>query len=338
MIISVAEKELLLFLSDGEQHEDKPVNLSDANFVFAARTLSEKKLVKAAFVEGGDVESIQITKIGMALIDNMQVPNKPVKESNNKSSIISNDELDLLYDKVLQKIGFFRELGYSDTVWDAALPYLERLVTHSKPSLYISRIKNELSIMTEKISMPNYTVKSSSVIAIQLYVILYYLYKDVDSYRDYILPDLNNILGYFNSTRCSFNDILRSLEKLPQYGTSHIEHSNINDDIKIQELESKIIELRQENIKLSEENANLRAEIVTLKSLNVEDPENEQIIIETGQGKTIKKHKTSARKVVHTIIESGKQHVMQHQEWESLLSKITGLNATSFHNFWSTNC
>lgn len=337
MVISEVEKELLVFLSDREQHDDKPDSLSNANFVFAARTLSEKGLVRAAFVEGGDVECIQITKIGMAIIENIQNQNLEGNKAANKTSIVSNDELNMLFDQCLIKIPFFRGLGFSDKIWDDCLPYLDRLVSHNSPALYISTIKNELRVLSgeKKPSSWDYAVKLSSIIALQLYVILYYRFRDCDIYKNNVLLSLKEVLGFFDSHRCKFSaEVLPWLQKLPIYSEGLTEqHKATPDNNKVQILEAKIKELTADKNALSEENTNLRAEITTLKSQNIEDPIDEQVIIETGQSNQIKQHKISARQIAQLIKDANKLSVMQQQEWEDLLSKITGLSSTTFHKY-----
>lgn len=102
---------------------------------------------------------------------------------------------------------------------------------------------------------------------------------------------------------------------------------------RIKEANDTITALRKEIAKLTEENVQLREELKR-KELQ-DDPEDEIVIIETGQGKDIKRHKMTAKKAVLIVADSGKSSIMSKEEWKPLLSKLTGLSETSFNRYMS---
>lgn len=72
MSININEFRVLRTLSDGEQHDKAPKGLTDAQFCIAVQLLKQKKLIYAAFEEGGKVISSQINMAGRAVLDDLK--------------------------------------------------------------------------------------------------------------------------------------------------------------------------------------------------------------------------------------------------------------------------
>ena len=72
MYISINEFRVLRTLSDGEQHDKAPKGLTDAQFCIAVQLLEQKKLIYAAFEEGGKVISSKINMAGCAVLDDLK--------------------------------------------------------------------------------------------------------------------------------------------------------------------------------------------------------------------------------------------------------------------------
>ena len=72
MSISINEFRVLRTLSDGEQHDKAPKGLTDAQFCIAVQLLKQKKLIYAAFEEGGKIVSSQIKMAGRAVLDDLK--------------------------------------------------------------------------------------------------------------------------------------------------------------------------------------------------------------------------------------------------------------------------
>ena len=78
MYISFNEFRVLRTLADGEQHDKAPKGLTDAQFCIAVQLLKQKKLIYAAFEEGGKVVSSQIKMAGRAVLDNLKELEKKI--------------------------------------------------------------------------------------------------------------------------------------------------------------------------------------------------------------------------------------------------------------------
>ena len=72
MSITINEFRVLRTLSDGEQHDKAPKGLTDAQFCIAVQLLEQKKLIYAAFEEGGKVVSSKINMAGCAVLDDLK--------------------------------------------------------------------------------------------------------------------------------------------------------------------------------------------------------------------------------------------------------------------------
>ena len=72
MIITINEFRVLRTLADGEQHDKAPKGLTDAQFCIAVQLLEQKKLIYAAFEEGGKVISSKINMAGCAVLDDLK--------------------------------------------------------------------------------------------------------------------------------------------------------------------------------------------------------------------------------------------------------------------------
>ena len=72
MSITINEFRVLRTLADGEQHDKAPKGLTDAQFCIAVQLLEQKKLINAAFEEGGKVISSKINMAGCAVLDDLK--------------------------------------------------------------------------------------------------------------------------------------------------------------------------------------------------------------------------------------------------------------------------
>lgn len=71
MNLSLNEFRVLRTLADGEQPDKAPKGLTDAQFCIAVQLLEQKKLIYAAFEEGGKVISSQINMTGRAVLNDL---------------------------------------------------------------------------------------------------------------------------------------------------------------------------------------------------------------------------------------------------------------------------
>ena len=61
----------LQHLADGKDHGKSPDSLTDAQYYSALKSLKDKDMVYAAFVEGGEVYAAQIKTNGKAILDDL---------------------------------------------------------------------------------------------------------------------------------------------------------------------------------------------------------------------------------------------------------------------------
>ena len=78
MSITINEFRVLRTLADGEQHDKAPKGLTDAQFCIAVQLLEQKKLIYAAFEEGGKVISSKINMAGCAVLDDLKEQEKVI--------------------------------------------------------------------------------------------------------------------------------------------------------------------------------------------------------------------------------------------------------------------
>lgn len=256
-----------------------------------------------------------------------------------KTFVLSDTHLDMLFDCVLIKRFYFNKIRYSIDIWDRCIPYLEELVNADEPDIYISTIKNKLRSLDQVVVYNSRInkIRVADIITIQLYVILYYRYRDDETYK-YVLKSLEEILGLFAHRDFSdFNKTREYLAALPQYKgpNNTTKPTNEVDAQRIMELEKTILDLRSEVKTLTEENIELRKQIESYKDLQTTDLE-ERVIVDRGQGNKIKHHMMTAKESCKIVQEDMESFLnLPKNQWESIISKLTGLSESSIHRYMS---
>lgn len=77
-IFTKQEIKVLKHLADGQQHDEAPAELSDAQFYSALKSLKEKDMVYASFLTGGEVCSSQIKPEGRAALEQFKKKEKKI--------------------------------------------------------------------------------------------------------------------------------------------------------------------------------------------------------------------------------------------------------------------
>ena len=77
-IFTKQEIKVLKHLADGQQHNEAPAGLSDAQFYSALKSLKEKDMVYASFLTGGEVCSSQIKPEGRAALEQFKKKEKKI--------------------------------------------------------------------------------------------------------------------------------------------------------------------------------------------------------------------------------------------------------------------
>lgn len=83
-------------LADGKQADEIPEGLSEAQYFTAARSLQEKDMVYAAFVEGGKLEALKLTMKGQAEIDDKKEEAKRIYRHLAQKAGLTTDQLALM--------------------------------------------------------------------------------------------------------------------------------------------------------------------------------------------------------------------------------------------------
>lgn len=86
----------LKHLADGQQHNDAPAALSEAQFYMALKSLKSRDMVYAAFCEGEEVEASQIKKSGQAALDDMRSAEKRILRRLVTDEELTQDQFELL--------------------------------------------------------------------------------------------------------------------------------------------------------------------------------------------------------------------------------------------------
>lgn len=111
----------LKHLADGQQHNDAPSTLSEAQFYVALKSLQTKGLVLAAFCEGEEVEASQIKKSGQAVLDDMKSVERRILRHLVTAEGLTQDQFDLL--QYMKKTGEFENIfdiswyNFKNQVW-----------------------------------------------------------------------------------------------------------------------------------------------------------------------------------------------------------------------------
>lgn len=113
-----------------------------------------------------------------------------------------------------------------------------------------------------------------------------------------------------------------------------IMQSNASEEAKdkMDEENDTIINLRKQRAELELENTELKDKVKKLEEAR-RAPIEEQTYIQYGQGKNIKTYHISARQCADIVKEYKLLEHIQAKTIEEILSKITGMDATSFHKF-----
>lgn len=115
--------------------------------------------------------------------------------------IINELEFNVIYDKVLRHIRYMDDMDCVRVLWDEALPYVQALLAHPRPQFYISTIVNTLSRMDEKCrTMGMGSIRKREILALYMYIVLYYLMRDDKLFTKDFEPRLKSMLSMYRSS------------------------------------------------------------------------------------------------------------------------------------------
>lgn len=243
----------------------------------------------------------------------------------------SEEELNMIFNSVLKQTPYVK-FQYTNPIekMKVAMELVAKLVSHEKPIVYIHTIINEIRLHSG-LFYKNPNIYSSEVIALKVYSLLYYRYKDDAVYKDSILPHLQKLLGYFDSTSYPLSKTLEIIDALPSYNDVHSDKTKFLTEEEV----SIIDKLTAENNRLEKKVKELEQRIEDMTFRDDDDDESDRAVIERNvKGKTVI-HKTTAKECVKTLIDENVKAKLKLTEWEAVLSKITGISETSFQRFLS---
>lgn len=244
----------------------------------------------------------------------------------------SEEELNMIFNSVLKQTPYVK-FQYTSPIekMKVAMELVAKLVSHEKPIVYIHTIINEIRLHNG-LFYKNPNIYSSEVIALKVYSLLYYRYKDDAVYKDSILPHLQKLLGYFDSTSYPLSKTLEKIDALPSYNDVHSDKTKFLTEEEV----SIIDKLTAENNRLEKKVKELEQRIEDMTFRDDDDDESEKAIIEreNPRGGT-KIHKTSAKECVKILNEENVKGKLTLDQWMTILSKLTGIRKESFRNYIS---
>lgn len=86
----------LRHLADGQQHNEAPSTLSEAQYYVALKSLKSRDMVFAAFCEGEEVEAAQIKKSGQAVLEDLKSAEKRILRQILADKGLNQNQYDLL--------------------------------------------------------------------------------------------------------------------------------------------------------------------------------------------------------------------------------------------------
>lgn len=137
----------LKHLADGQQHNEAPSTLSEAQYYMALKSLKSRDMVYAAFCEGEEVETAQIKKSGQAVLEDLKSAEKRILRHIVAEEDLTQDQYELLqYAKKTGKCDNIFGIpweDYKEQIWKEL--YTKKMIqrdddSYGKPSLVLTRL------------------------------------------------------------------------------------------------------------------------------------------------------------------------------------------------------
>lgn len=276
--------------------QDCPKNLTVEEFQTAMNSLSDRGLVDGGS-DGKNLLYGDLTHKGKKLL----------KLFEQGITGISSQELTMLDEEILRKFSFHNELEFIITPWDICASYYEKVIANENPGIYISTIKAELR---EK--------DNSGIIAIQLYILLYYKYGNEPTYSAHVFESLQEFISENTTEWSSLENLKPVIDGLP--------HPDLSKE---GQLEKTNKELREMVAKLNEEIVQLKKKIdIQNEIINAENEE--VVVFKTGQTNNFKHKRITAMEAASKITPYI-DRTLTIDDAKAILSGITGLAISTFN-------
>ncbi|MBR0046529.1 MAG: hypothetical protein IJP75_06555 [Bacteroidaceae bacterium] len=178
-------------------------------------------------------------------------------------TVITDDELNMLFAEVVKKHPAFRNCVWRTNFWDVTKGYLKRLFCQGKSSMFVYSIANELSIKNTNSHnlLGDGAIDDGDRVAFKLYVVIYYKYKDNPKFS-IMLGALAPQMGKLGE-RGRLNEIQGNIDALRvKYGMSKGDvATNGGEKAMADGLAREVELLKKRNEELEHENKCLKAEL-----------------------------------------------------------------------------
>jgi len=208
---NLSEKEVLvlMYMKDQEQHCDPPKGMKFGQFSVVCKMLEERGYIKEAkrddiIVAFNEPTYYHITPRGYEATVWIEQERERLnaEETKRKGDIISVDELNSLFANVVKKHAYYSRRQWQSTFWNRAMEYLLRLFDSEQPAMHIYSIANELSALKTNGFMWSGCgeVFDGNRIAFQMYLVIYYKYRDHPIYNTMLkaLLPVTGVLSHSN--------------------------------------------------------------------------------------------------------------------------------------------
>lgn len=204
-LLSENEVKVLLYMKDQQPHHNPPEGMQPGQFSVVCEMLKDRKYIKEVksddIVAWNEPTSYHIMPKGYEAVLAIERERKAqhTEETQRKKAIISVDELNSLFANVVKRHGYYSNFQWQPTFWDEAMAYLVRLSDSEQPAMHIYSITNELSTLkTNSFMWSGFgTVYDGNRIAFQMYIVIYYKYRDHPVYKTMLkaLAPVTGVLG-----------------------------------------------------------------------------------------------------------------------------------------------
>lgn len=356
MQLDKTEVKILEFLADGKIHDDCPNILKKEQYYLACRSLFDKKLIKAAWYDGGRCDSVKIQTTGLGMLQEM---NDKEHEKLTINNPYTKAELDVLDFAGRPKREERMPSGMFPYVYNNAIQSLESqgLVTHND-DYYVYLTDNGRKEWEVLPMYMNYELTELQVKLLELLVVQspnakipdikkyepFNLYSDNELYVEFAPLKENSLIIFFGDDGIRTEKIshfmitprgrvaLREYKKKDdcQQTVQTINKEYLEENNK---LKAKITELEKESINDKFRIKNLEEELKRVSELNAQL---KSAILAEEEPFADKPKLATASQIVQIVLENKIMLEKSEKEKENILSLITGLSPRSFHNYW--NC
>lgn len=270
-LLNLSENEIkvLMYMKDQKPHSTPPEGMSDDVFGVVCEMLVDRKYIKELkdtdpIHSWGEPPSYHIMPKGYEVImlleqeekrEEEEAQQKIIEEEKKLDSIITNEELSMLFAEVVRKHLFFRNSRWYDKYWDETKEYLKKLFCQRQSPMFVYTIANELGIKnTNSRAFHNYgSVDDGDTIAYKLYIVIYYKYKGNPTYAT-MLDALAPQMGLLGS-HGGLEEINKRLDAVrAKYGDEKKSGSTESEEVLMQ----KMANLKNQLAKANEEIARLQ--------------------------------------------------------------------------------